>query len=258
MGFSRRSNRPVHKNQRERRGTVEGLQPIRLNHADDALEGYCARPDGEGPFPAVIIYHSGAGLAPFECNKAKAMAKLGYLGVVADMFGLDARGFKSGDLRPYEKLTAVGEFFRERVVTWFDAIAALPNVDATRIGAFGFCMGGASVLELARSGRDAKAVVSYHGSLTTHDVAKKGNVKPIVAAYCGLSDPYAPVEAIDALRDELSAAEAEFHIVEFAKVAHSFTNPDVPAGMPGIAYDAVADAISWAGTLALFETTLRR
>jgi dienelactone hydrolase len=235
---------------------MEGLEPLAINQGGDALEGYVARPEGEGPFPAVIIYHSGVGLTPFECSKAKAVAKLGYLGVVADMFGLDARGTQLGDLRPYEKLTANGEFFRERVVTWFDAIAALPGGKATRIGAFGFCMGGACVLELARSGRDAKAVVSYHGSLTTHDPAKKGRVKPVVAAYCGLADPYAPVETIGALRDELSAAEAEFHIVEFAKVGHSFTNPDVPAGMPGIAYDAVADAVSWAGTLALFETTL--
>jgi dienelactone hydrolase len=236
---------------------MEGLQPILLNHAGDALEGYVARPEGEGPFPTVIIYHSGLGLVPFECNKAKAMAKLGYLAVVADMFGLDARGIKPGDLSAYEKLTANGNFFRERVVAWFDAVATLPDVDAQRIGAFGFCMGGACVLELARSGREAKAVVSYHGSLTTHDPAKKSEVKPIVAAYCGLADPYAPIESIGALRDELSAAEAEFHIVEFAKVGHSFTNPHVPAGMPGIAYDAVADAVSWAGTLALFENTLR-
>jgi dienelactone hydrolase len=236
---------------------MEGLQPLPLSHENDALEGYMARPDGEGPFPTVIIYHSGIGLKPFECNKAKAVAKLGYLGVVADMFGRDARNIQPGDLSAYERLRARDEFLRERVVTWFDAVAALPDADAARIGAFGFCMGGACVLELARSGRDAKAVVSYHGTLTTHDTARKGKVKPVVAAYCGLDDPYAPADTIETLRNELSAAEAAFHIVEFAKVGHSFTNPDVNGEMPGIAYDAVADAVSWAGTLALFETALR-
>ena len=70
-------------------------------------------------------------------------------------------------------------------------------------------------------------------------------------------DPYAPADTIDALRKELSAAEAEFHIVEFARVAHSFTNPEMDGQRPGLAYDAVADAVSWAGTLALFETRLR-
>lgn len=236
---------------------MEGLQPLPLSHDGDALEGYIARPDGEGPFPTVIIYHSGLGLVPFECNKAKAVAKLGYLGVVTDMFGLDARDIQPGDLSAYEKLRARDEFLRERVVAWFDAIAALPDTDAARIGAFGFCMGGACVLELARSGRDTKAVVSYHGTLTTHDAAKKGKVKPVVAAYCGLDDPYAPADTIETLREELSAAEAEFHIVEFARVGHSFTNPDATGEMPGVAYDAIADAVSWAGTLALFETTLR-
>ena len=236
---------------------MEGLQPLLLSHDGDALEGYIARPDGEGPFPTVIIYHSGLGLMPFECNKAKAVAKLGYLGVVADMFGLDARNNQPGDLSAYEKLRARDEFLRERVVTWFDAIAALPETDAARIGAFGFCMGGACVLELARSGRDTKAVVSYHGTLTTHDAAKKGKVIPVVAAYCGLDDPYAPADTIETLRKEFIAAEAEFHIVEFVKVGHSFTNPDATGEMPGVAYDAVADAVSWAGTLALFETTLQ-
>lgn len=237
---------------------MEGLQPLPLSHDGDALEGYIARPDGEGPFPTVIIYHSGLGLEPFECAKARAVAKLGYLGVVADMFGLDARNNQPGDPSPYQKLRARDGFLRQRVVTWFDAIAALPDTDAARIGAFGFCMGGSCVLELARSGRDAKAVVSYHGTLTTHDPARKGNVKPIVAAYCGLDDPYAPADTIDTLRKELGAAEAEFHIVEFARVAHSFTNPEADSRqMPGLAYDAVADAVSWAGTLALFGTTLR-
>jgi dienelactone hydrolase len=236
---------------------MEGLRPLPLSHDGDALEGYIARPDGEGPFPTVIIYHSGLGLKPFECNKAKTLAKLGYLAVVADMFGLEARNIQPGDLSAYEKLRSREGFLRERVVLWFDAMRALPDADAARIGAFGFCMGGACVLELARSGRDAKAVVSYHGTLTTHDAAKRGEVKPVVAAYCGLDDPYAPADTIEALRQELSAAEAEFHIVEFAKVGHSFTNPDATGEMPGIAYDAVADAVSWAGTLALFETTLQ-
>jgi dienelactone hydrolase len=83
-------------------------------------------------------------------------------------------------------------------------------------------------------------------------------VKPVVAAYCGLDDPYAPADTIETLRKEFSAAEAQFHIVEFAKVGHSFTNPDASGAMPGIAYDAIADVVSWAGTLALFEATLRQ
>lgn len=236
---------------------MEGLEPLPLSHDGDALEGYIARPEGKGPFPTVIIYHSGLGLKPFECDKAKALAKLGYLAIVADMFGLAARDPQPGDLSSYQRITSREGFLRERVVLWFDTIAALPDADAARIGAFGFCMGGSCVLELARSGSDAKAVVSYHGTLTTHAPAQKGQVKPVIAAYCGLEDPYAPAETIWALREELNAAEAQFHIVEFAQVGHSFTNPEATGEMPGLKYDAVADAVSWAGTLALFETTLR-
>ena len=57
----------------------------------------------------------------------------------------------------------------------------------------------------------------------------------------------------------MSAAEADYHVVEFAHVGHSFTFPEAASyGMPGIAYDAVTDAVSWAGTLALFDRVLRR
>jgi dienelactone hydrolase len=238
---------------------IEGLEPLPLTHDGVALEAYIARPEGKGPFPAVLVMHSGMGLKTFELDKARAIAKHGYLGVATDMFGKHVRDIQIGDFSPYEKVRDRPDMMRDRIATWFDCVAALPEVDAARIGAFGFCFGGTCVLELARSGREAKAVVSYHGVLTTHAPAKKGAVKPVVAAYCGLVDPFAPAETIDGLRAELSAADAEYHIAEFAKVGHSFTNPEAADyAMPGLAYDAITDAVSWAGTLALFENTLRR
>jgi dienelactone hydrolase len=237
---------------------MEGLEPLRLTHDGVLLEGYIARPAGEGPFPAVMVMHSGMGLKKFECDKARAIAGHGYFAVATDMFGVDVRNIQVGDFAPYEKVRDRPDMMRDRIATWFDTVAALPEVDAARIGAFGFCFGGTCVLELARSGKDAKAVVSYHGVLTTHAPARKCTVKPVIAAYCGLEDPFAPAATIDGLRAELSAAQADYHIAEFARVGHSFTNPEAAEyAMPGLAYDAVTDAVSWAGTLALFERTMR-
>ena len=55
-----------------------------------------------------------------------------------------------------------------------DVLAALPQVDAGRLAAIGFCFGGSVVLELAREGADLKAVVSFHGVLTTKMPAQPG------------------------------------------------------------------------------------
>ena len=131
------------------------------------------------------------------------------------------------------------------------------DVVRARSAARGCCFGGMCVLELARSGADVRAVVSYHGILTTQAPARKGEVKCDVAAYCGAHDPYAPMDTIDGLRRELAEAEARHQIMIFGEAAHSFTDPNAASmGMPGIEYNAIADRVSWAGTLALLEAVL--
>ena len=65
-------------------------------------------------------------------------------------------------------------------------------MDAERIGAIGYCLGGQCVLELARSGADARAVVSFHGALTTHERAAPGQVRARVLVLTGARDSYVP------------------------------------------------------------------
>jgi dienelactone hydrolase len=76
-------------------------------------------------------------------------------------------------------------------------------VSKQRIAAIGYCFGGQCVLELARSGADVKAVVSFHGILTTAMPAQPGAVKAQVAVYTGAEDPYAPRKQVDEFQDEM-------------------------------------------------------
>lgn len=234
------------------------LETIAVSHDGVQLQGLFARPEGDGPFPAVLVMHSALGLRHQVQGKIRTLADLGYLAIATDMYGVDAdTGSPEASGAYYAALSENPAKLRERVMAWFDAVAAHDDVDAARIAAIGFCFGGRCVLELARSGADVKAVVSYHGILETASPAAPGTIRGEVAAYCGRDDPYAPVSQIEALRQELAAASCRFHITEFAGVAHSFTDPDADGiGMPGIAYDALADRVSWAGTLALLEHAL--
>ena len=233
---------------------MSDLQPVTCDHEGVRLKGYAAIPEGQGPFPAVLVMHSGLGLRHIVQDIARKLAALGYLAVATDMYGEDA------DLSAPEKagayygaLLEAPERLRSRTALWFDTVAARADVDAARIAAIGYCFGGKCVMELARSGRDVKAVVSYHGLLTTHAPEQPGDIKGQVVAWCGAQDPYGPREETEGLCLEMIAAGANWQITEFGNVAHGFTDPMAEGGMPGIEYNAIADKTSWAGTLALLE-----
>ncbi len=233
------------------------LLPIVTEHEGVTLRGYVARPAGEGPFPAVLVMHSALGIRHMTHDIAGKLAALGYLAVATDMYGKDAdisEPMKAG--AHYAALFQTPDVLRARTAHWFDVVAALSDAKPARVAAIGYCFGGKCVLELARSGCDVKAVVSFHGLLTTHAPAQPGDIKGEVAIWCGARDPFGPAEETQGFRAEMEAAGANWQITEWGKVAHGFTDPNAEGGMPGIEYDLIADKVSWAGTLALLEVVL--
>ena len=233
------------------------LEPMVCDHDGVTLKGFSAIPAGAGPHPAALVMHSALGIRHMTREIARRLAALGYLAVATDMYGKDAdisAPEKAGG--HYAALLQTPERLRERTVAWFDAVAARGDVDPARIAAIGYCFGGQCVLEMARSGRDVKAAVSFHGLLTTHAPAKPGDIKGEVAVWSGARDPFGPPEQTVAFRAEMEAAGANWQITEWGKVAHGFTDPKGEGGMPGIEYDLIADKVSWAGTVALLEVAL--
>lgn len=240
------------------------LQPMEIEHGGVLLRGGVAKPAGAengkgGPFPAVLVMHSAVGLNDFYKSKPPLLAEQGYIAIATNMYGEDVDVTSEASYgAAYMETLENPAIVRERATAWFEAIAARPDVDASRIAAIGYCFGGHCVLELARGGADAKAVVSYHGTLKTLSPMPVGAFKGHVAAYCGAEDPYAPMEDIAALRKEMEAAGARYTMHVFAQVAHGFTDPHAKNhSQPGIEYDAVANKVSWAGTLALLGEVLK-
>ena len=159
----------------------------------------------------------------------------GYVVFVADMFGEDGgrdRG-PDGSLKP----------FMSDVQGMRRRIAALDTLtreadrravgDVNRRAAMGFCFGGLNVLDLARTGADVQAVVSMHGTLTTPQPAKAGDIKAAVLAVHGAADPIAPKAERDAFEQEMTAAGARWTLLTFGDVLHAFTDP--AADVPGVA-----------------------
>jgi dienelactone hydrolase len=233
------------------------MDKIEIDHAGAHLVGDYAVPAGTGPFPVVLVMSNAHGLGPQARASARLLAAAGYLAVCTDMYGggaFHANPANAGD--DYLAVMTDRKLLRSRTNAWLEAASALPQADRTRRAAIGYCFGGCCVLELARSGAEVKAVVSYHGILETPLPAEPGAVKALVAVYAGAGDPYAPPATTRALAEEMAAAGAACHITEFGDAMHSFTDPDAHGDIPGIAYNRLAHLVSWAGTLALLNEVL--
>lgn len=238
------------------------METVDLVHDGVVLKGQLARPEqAAGPLPVVLVFPSALGLGSHALAAVERLAQVGWLALGVDLYGgglYADYGEDSGEAgAQFQRYLDTPGAVRARALAWFDHAATLPGADPARIAAIGYCFGGYCVLELARAGAALKAAITYHGLLATAQPAQPGAITGEVAAYCGGNDPYAPPEAIEALRRELAAAGARHQITVFSDAEHAFTDPEAgKMDRLGIAYDLTADRISWAGTLALLETAL--
>jgi len=196
----------------------------------------------------VLLYRDALALNSVCHRRARDLVAAGYVAIIADMYGTGP-GEPSVDdtTRSFLDLQGKPETLRGRVVALFEAAKGVAGVDSKRIAAFGYCFGGQCVLELARSGADARAVVSFHGLLTTQLPAAKGAVKGKVLAICGFLDPHCPPEGTAALQQEMAAADADWHVTVYGNGMHAFTDPEVATRitLPGLKYDPFLDDASW-------------
>ncbi len=223
------------------------------------LRGYLAWNDSAEPRPGILVFHEGLGLGDFAMERVRRLAGLGYVALAADMFG-ERR--QARNLR--EVATLVGglraepEKLRARGRAALETLAALPQVDAQRLGAIGFCFGGSVVLELARAGADLRAVVSFHGVLATKMPALSGKVKASVLVCTGADDPLAPPDQVAEFENEMRAAAVrDWQVISYGNTLHGFTNPAADGSMLRSAlYNAQADRRSWASMQSLFDEVL--
>jgi len=195
------------------------------------------------------------GLGPHAKQRAERIAQLGYVALAGDPYG---NGLIAKDLQ--EAMKHAGPLredpvkFRQRARVALERLAALPQVDPNRLAAIGFCMGGTFALELARDGAALRGIVSFHGGLETKRPAAAGGIKAKLLVCTGADDPFVPVTQVNAFAEEMTKSGADWQIVSYGGTVHSFTNPDAAsAGVPGLAYNKLADQRSWESMTAFFK-----
>ncbi len=140
-----------------------------VNYAIDSLkmDGFVVY-DGniKGARPAVLVIPEWWGLNDYAKKRAKELAEIGYIAMAVDMYGNGQRGED-----PQTAGALATPFYQNPTMTkaHFDAalqqLKTFAQTDSSKIGAIGYCFGGAVVLNVARLGEDLKGVVSFHGNL---------------------------------------------------------------------------------------------
>ena len=210
---------------------------------DFKLEGFVAYNEAlSGKRPAVLVAHAWGGSAEFDRNKAQALAELGYVGFALDMYGVGRRGSNPDEntklMQPFLEDRAL---LSRRINAALQTVRELDQVDASRIGAIGFCFGGLCVLDLARDGADVRGVVSFHGLFDGRKGLPNNNIKAKILALHGHNDPFIPGDTFSAFTREMSDAGADWQIHQYGHTVHAFTDPTVDDPENGAAYSPAAD-----------------
>ena len=232
------------------------LKAIGYEHGGQSFTGYLADGSNGGPAPGVLVAHEGGGLSRHTKERARKLGELGYVAFALDMYGEEAPTLERA-MELGKKLRGDRPALRGRLAAAFEVLKAQPNVDEARLAAIGFCMGGAAVIELARTGAPLACLAGFHSGFLPGTPEENRAITGKLLLCHGADDPIVTAVQVDAFVAEMKEAGADWQLHLYGGVGHSFTNPDIDAlNLSGFAYDPVADARSWRAMLDLFDEVL--
>jgi dienelactone hydrolase len=217
-------------------------QTINYPVGDTAMQGVLVWDDAiKAPRPGLLMIPDWTGINPVNIKFAEQIAGKDYVIFMGDMYGTSVRPKNNTEAQAaMAPLMGDRPLLRKRVVAAFAELQALAAkhvapIDTSKLAAIGFCFGGTSVLDLARSGSDVAAVVSFHGGLRSDDPALAKHIKARVLAMNGADDrgtmPDAP-----AFMHEMQQSPAPWQFVAFGGAVHCFAEPQAHSP-PGCVYD---------------------
>jgi dienelactone hydrolase len=191
--------------------------------------------------PGVVMTPDWLGMNADQVTLAKQIAGKDYVILVADVYGVDVR-----PKNPDEAGAAAKSMYDHRSDLRARIDAALAQLktqvgkaplDGRHYGAIGFCFGGATTLDLARSGADVQGVVSFHGNLATDDPALAKNIKAKVLVLHGADDKFESPEQIAGFQKEMRDANVDWQFLSYGGAVHCFAIPTAHGEVPGCKYD---------------------
>lgn len=235
-------------------------QVVEYKQGDTTLEGFLAYDDAKkGKLPGVIIVHEWTGLGDYVKSRAKQLAEMGYVALAADIYG---KGVRAKDHEEAGKLAGMYKsnrtLMRQRAQAALDLLKSNAKVNAEKIAIIGYCFGGTTALELARSGAPVVGAVSFHGGLDTPTPQDAKNIKGKILVLHGGDDKFITEEQIAAFKSEMQQAKVDWQLVMYGGAVHSFTVPTAGNDpSQGMAYNEKADKRSFEELKRFFSEIFR-
>lgn len=203
-----------------------------------SYEAYYSSPSKSAPL--VFLVHDWDGLNKYEIKRSKMLYDMGYATFAIDMFGKDVK-----PQTVPEKKALTGALYKNRDLMRKIQYTALNK--AKSIGAnvnnavgIGYCFGGTTLLEFARSGANLKAFIPFHGGLKTPEGQDVANIKGEVIVFHGTADIAISMDEFATFAKELESANRTHEMHTYSGAPHAFTNFFSKAR-----YHKVADEKSW-------------
>ena len=227
---------------------------ISHNFEGEELESvFVGRRDGEAR-PTAILIPTVMGVSDLEIGFGRQLVELGFNALVADLFGKEFRGAPRDTMfGEMNRLKGDRAALRRRLQHVLELTRGQSEVQDGQIVVAGYCFGGLCALDLARSGAQIVAAVSFHGLFDPPGLPPE-KISAKIAAFHGWDDPMVPPDKVVALGQELTEAGADWQIHAYGHVGHGFTNPKASdLQIDGVAYNALAAERSWTSFINLLE-----
>ena len=242
---------------------------VRIPAADGDSDGTLHVPDGDGPWPAVLVYPDAGGARETMRQFGDRLAGLGYVALVPDIY------YRAGEWAPFDVATLFTDpderarlggltsvLTNDRVVAdaaaYADFLLSRPEVTGTAIGTTGYCLGGRMSLVAAGGlGDRIAAAASFHGGrlAVAGDPASPhlaaGGMRATLYVAGAEEDGSFSAEQAELLRTALTEAGVDHTLVTYP-ARHGFAVPDNPT------YDAAAAERHWAALENLYRAALPR
>ena len=222
---------------------TSAAQSVSFPFGTTQLEGYLARPEGDGLFPGIVVIHELFGLNENIRDIARRFADAGYIALGVDLF--------AGRNRAVCMFRFIGEqLFKpldnnsiRELKTALTFLAEQPGVDNARLGAIGFCMGGSFAIAWACNDDRLKVIAPYYAR-NPRPLEAVDRLCPVVGSYPSGDFTTAAGQKLDV---ELDRYNIPHDIKIYPGARHSFFNDKGPT------YDAAAAQDSWQRVMSFFK-----
>ena len=189
------------------------------NGSNPAVRAYVAKPEGDGPFPVVIMVHEWWGLKDEMIGKADELAKDGYVVIAPDVFrGNTTSWIPTAIYQVSTTKTTQIDSDIDSVLQW---ASNQSYADRNRIAIMGFCFGGGTALRYAVETPAIKATALFYGAVITDPAVLKALNGPVLGIF-GADDTMIPVSDVTELQAGLDAAGIPNEITVYEGEGHAF------------------------------------